>query len=192
MQDISDRFNDYFNTISSDRFLNMEALGGEIPFYIAAYDAKNELTIRKATSGLKNKLNAAGKTVLEINLYDISCQILEEENKLEVLFKVEKRKSKAKLLKAVQSALNIHKRIQPYVKSMIDETKADVYFLTGIGSVYPFMRSHSVLYNLQNIAKDAPTVAFFPGEYSGEYLSLFSLMKDDNYYRAFDIDKIKQ
>lgn len=191
MENISDRFNAYFKTISSDRFLKMEALGGEIPFYIAAYDAKEELTIRKAINGLQKKLTAAGKTVLEINLYDISCQMLEEKGMLEKLFVVEQKKSKAKLLKAVQSALNIHRRLMPHIQTMIDEANADVYFVTGIGLVYPFMRSHNLLNNLQNVAKDAPTVAFFPGEYSGEYLSLFSLMKDDNYYRAFDIDKIK-
>jgi len=41
------------------------------------------------------------------------------------------------------------------------------------------------------VAKNAPTVAFFAGEYSGYSLELFGLMKDDNYYRAFNIANYK-
>ncbi|HAB28695.1 MAG TPA: DUF1788 domain-containing protein, partial [Xanthomarina gelatinilytica] len=35
------------------------------------------------------------------------------------------------------------------------------------------------------------TVAFFPGEYNGHSLNLFGKLKDDNYYRAFNIFKIE-
>ncbi len=79
----------------------------------------------------------------------------------------------------------------PRIKEKIEKADAKVYFLTGIGMVFPYIRSHNILNNLQNIAKDAPTVAFFPGEYDGHTLNLFGLLKDDNYYRAFNIDKIK-
>jgi hypothetical protein len=32
---------------------------------------------------------------------------------------------------------------------------------------------------------------FFPGRYTGQSLELFGLLKDDNYYRAFNIDNYK-
>jgi len=32
-----------------------------------------------------------------------------------------------------------------------------------------------------------PVVMFFPGEYSGQDLHLFGTVKDDNYYRAFQL-----
>ena len=64
-------------------------------------------------------------------------------------------------------------------------------FLTGIGLVFPFIRSHNILNNLQSVAKESPTVAFFPGDYNGHTLNLFGLLKDDNYYRAFNIEKIE-
>ena len=37
---------------------------------------------------------------------------------------------------------------------------------------------------------EAPTLCFFPGDYDGHSLELFGILKDDNYYRAFNIDKI--
>jgi len=81
--------------------------------------------------------------------------------------------------------------LMPRIKKLIEESDARVYFLTGIGLVYPYIRSHSVLNNLQNVAKKAPTVAFFEGEYNGLSLELFGLLKDDNYYRAFNMDYYK-
>ena len=79
----------------------------------------------------------------------------------------------------------------PKIKEKIEAAEANVNFLTGIGLVFPFIRSHNILNNLQNVAKEAPTIAFFPGEYDGHALNLFGLLKDDNYYRAFNIDKIE-
>ena len=107
------------------------------------------------------------------------------------MFRVEKAKSKDKFLRALQSSLNIHQVLMPRIERKILESDAKIYFLTGVGLVYPFIRSHNVLNNLQNIAKDAPTVMFFPGDYDGHSLNLFGLLKDDNYYRAFNIDKIE-
>ena len=46
--------------------------------------------------------------------------------------------------------------------------------------------------DLQKIARDKPTVMFFPGDYrhtleNGASLELFELLCDDKYYRAFNI-----
>jgi len=67
-----------------------------------------------------------------------------------------------------------------------------VIFLSGVGEVFPYIRSHNVLNNLQSTAKDKPTVMFFPGAYthsleSGASLDLFGRLHDDKYYRAFNI-----
>ena len=191
MKDLTTKFEHLFNVISNKGFLNKQALGGEIPFFIFAYEANQELLIKNSIKLLKNKLDASGVSVLEINLYDLICKILEEKGGIDRMLRVEKRKSKDKFLRALQSSLNIHEILMPKIKEKIMESEAKVYFLTGIGLVFPYIRSHNVLNNLQNIAKEAPTVVFFPGEYDGHSLKLFGLLKDDNYYRAFNLDKIK-
>jgi hypothetical protein len=144
-----------------------------------------------AIKRMKNKLGTVGVPVLEINLYSLVCNILEEKGGMDRMFRVEKARTKDKFLKALQSTLNIHEILMPRINNMILNSEAKVYFLTGIGLVYPFIRSHNILNNLQNVAKEAPTLAFFPGDYDGHSLNLFGLLKDDNYYRAFNIDKIK-
>ncbi len=191
MENISTKFKNIYNKCSTDSFLKKEALGGRIPFFISAYDPKQELEVRKAISLLKNKLESVGISVLEINLFDLSCELLELHYGVEKMFKVEKKKNKEKFLRALQSTLNIHERLMPEIKNKIDNSQAKIYFLTGIGLVFPFIRSHNILNNIQKIATESPTITFFPGKYDGKQLDLFGLLKDDNYYRAFNMDTIE-
>lgn len=191
MEDITKKFEHLYKVISHDEFLRMEALGGEIPFFISAFEAKQQLEVDKAIRGLKNKLETNGIPVLELNLYDIALEILNEELGDGEIFELEKQMDKSELKEAIQSTLDINEVLMPKIKQKIDAENARVYFLTGIGLVYPLIRSHNVLNNLQNIAKEAPTVLFFAGDYSGYSLELFGLLKDDNYYRAFNIDNYK-
>lgn len=188
MEDITAKFTNLYNKISNPTFLKKEGLGGEISFYISAYEPQQELATQESIKGLIKKLENKGVKVLELNLYDLTCELLEENVGLEVMFNFEKTKSKPQLLKALQSSLNIHEVLMPNIAEKIKMANAHVYFLTGIGMVYPYFRSHNILNNLQNIAKEAPMVAFFPGEYNGLSLNLFGLLKDDNYYRAFNIN----
>jgi len=169
----------------------MESLGGEIPFFIFPFDAKHQCEVDKAIKGLKNKLEKNGIPVLELNLYDISIEILNKELGEGEIFELEKSMNNNEFKDALQSTLNIKEVLIPRIKEIIDTNPARVYFLTGIGMVYPYIRSHNVLNNLQNVARNAPTLAFFAGEYNGYSLELFGLLKDDNYYRAFNIDNYK-
>ena len=191
MKDLVQQFDHIFKVVSTDSFLKKESLGGEIPFFIAAYDAKQEIAVYDSIKRLMKKLDTMGIPVLEIHLYDIVCEILKEKGGMERMFRAEKARSKEKFLRALQSSLNIHEILMPRINDLIQASNAKLYFLTGIGLVFPYIRSHNVLNNLQNVAKESPTVAFFPGAYDGHSLNLFGLFKDDNYYRAFNIDKIE-
>lgn len=191
MSDISPKFEHLFKIISSPGFLAKQSLGGEIPFFISTYDAKDEIKISEAIRLLKNKLDNQGVTVLELNLYDLTLEIIEKEVGIEDFLEMEKTMDKDEFKDALQSILEIKEVLMPLIGEKINTAAAKVNFLTGIGSVYPYIRSHNILNNLQNIAKDAPTVAFFPGDYDGHSLNLFGLLKDDNYYRAFNIESIK-
>jgi len=191
MENLTAKFDHLFNVIARKGFLEKESLGGEIPFFISTYDPLQEIEVYDSIKMLIKKLDNSGIPVLEINLYDLVCEILDEKGGMERMFRVEKARSKDKFLRALQSSLNIQQVLMPAIKERLEESGAKVYFLTGIGLVFPFIRSHNILNNLQNIAKDSPTLAFFPGEYDGHSLKLFGLLKDDNYYRAFNIENIE-
>ncbi len=190
-EDIAKKFEHLMTVIQMDKFLKMEALGGEIPFFISTYMPEQEVEVEKAIRGIKNKLETRGIQVLELNLYDIAIQILNDQLGDGEIFELEKQMNKEEFKNALQSVLDINEVLMPEIKNIIQSQSAQVYFLTGVGNVYPFIRSHNILNNLQNAAKDAPTVMFFPGKYNGQTLELFGKLKDDNYYRAFNLDNYK-
>ncbi len=177
--------------ISTPAFLRREALGGEIPFFISRYEPNQQNEVDLNIKLLINRLETTGISVLELNLFDISVEIIKGRGMLDKVLEKESRMDKEKFLRQLQSLLDIEKQIIPAIAAKIAEHSAKVIFLTGIGLVYPFIRSHNVLNNLQSIANDIPTVIFFPGNYNGKSLDLFGLLKDDNYYRAFNIEDYK-
>ena len=80
----------------------------------------------------------------------------------------------------------------PAIQNKAEGHEFDVLLITGVGEVFPYIRSHNVLNNLQRVAKGYPTVMFFPGAYThematGASLDLFGKLHDDKYYRAFNI-----
>jgi hypothetical protein len=100
--------------------------------------------------------------------------------------------SKAELKELLQGVLDPAEHLVPAIATRLASEPHDVLFLSGVGEVFPYIRSHNVLNNLQSTAKDKPTVMFFPGEYthspeSGASLDLFGRLHDDKYYRAFNI-----
>ncbi len=187
MTDILKQFEHIYKVVTSTRFLKGEGIGGEIPFYIAPYDATKELQVRNEIALLIKRMNTSGVTVKEINIYDVVCNLLETEMGFDDFIEMEKDMDKDEFKDAIQSLLEINEVLIPHIQSIVEESDAKVFFLTSIGLVFPYIRSHNILNNLQNVVKHAPLLTFFPGEYDGHTLNLFGKLKDDNYYRAFNI-----
>ena len=141
---------------------------------------------------LIERLGHAGVKVLHINLYELSLHLLEKRGVLGDILAAEPNMDKSELRELLQGVLDVHEHLIPEIAEAIAQQQHEVIFLSGVGEVYPYIRSHNVLNNLQSTAKDRPTVLFFPGSYThsaatGGSLDLFSLLHDDKYYRAFNI-----
>ena len=189
---MNERLQHLFNVISSRRFLEKRALNGEIPFYVCAYPPEKSVDMERLQRQLANRLEQAGVKVLDINLYDLSIQILKERGIWEQLLDMEKSVSKDQLKELLQGVLDPESHLVPAIAIKLVKSDFDVLFLSGVGAVFPYIRSHNVLNNLQSTAKEKPTIMFFPGTYehcqeSGASLDLFGKLHDDKYYRAFDI-----
>jgi len=190
-EELNKKFEHIYGVITNPKFLSMEALGGEIPFWISTYSPTQEVEVNIEIDNLIKKLQNSGTTPHLINLFKLSVEIVDQNIGLGKMFKTEKRKSKEKFKKRLQSSINIHERLIPEIKRQVVDANPQLLLINGVGATFPFIRSHNVLNNLQSAVKDNPTVMFFPGEYTGKYLKLFGKLKDDNYYRAFNIDNYK-
>ena len=194
---IADRFEHLLGVISSQKFLRMEGLGKEVPFFVVPFDPRESIDMDKLKDQLVAKLKFKGVRVLDVNLYDLAKELMEQtefEGQTDWDFWIEKEPTheKGELLKAIQSLVDPESKVAPAFAEKIENADFGIMFITGVGEVFPFLRSHTVLNNLQSIATAQPTVMFFPGDYSytieeGASLDLFGKLRDDKYYRAFNM-----
>ncbi len=178
--------------ISSNRFLTRQGIGNEVPFFICPFQPEDANSIARLRQQLTNRLEKKGVRILEVDLYDLSTEILSKRNVWNRIIESEPSTSKDQLKELLQGVLDPEEHLAPAIASKITNKDFDVLFLTGVGEVFPYIRSHNVLNNLQSTAKNQPTIMFFPGSYthvadSGTSLELFGKLRDDKYYRAFNI-----
>ncbi len=210
-QPLAARFEHLLGVISSQRFLEMKGLNNDLPFYICEFKASESFEMQRMRRQLVNSLasmsigclQGRGVRVMEINLYDLSIELLKARegssdgsSLWDEILAVEPEVEKDALLELLQNVLGVEEYLIPAIGERLAGAEYDVLFLSGIGEVFPYIRSHNVLNNLQSTAKGKPAVMFFPGEYrhslqEGASLELFGLLHDDKYYRAFNIFEIQ-
>jgi hypothetical protein len=188
----SDKFDHLLKVISSNHFLNMKSLGNEIPFFICPYKVSESEEMERLQSQLSKKLHNEGIKILSINLYDLCVEILKNKNLWDRIIDIEPNLEKEDLFDTLRNVLNPEDYLVPAIDEKIQATNYDVLFINGVGEVYPYIRSHAVLNNLEKTTKKKPMVMFFPGTYTyskevGATLKLFGELHDDKYYRAFNI-----
>lgn len=189
---VQERFQHLFAVMSGQRFLKKQGLGNEVPFFICPYKPEEAVEMQRLQRQLVNRLAQAGITVLEIDLYDLSIALLKARDIWDQVMEIEASVSKDELLELLQGVLDPETHLIPAIAQKLNEAAFDVLFISGVGEVFPYIRSHNVLNNLQSTAKNKPTVMFFPGAYThslaaGASLDLFGRLHDDKYYRAFNI-----
>jgi hypothetical protein len=189
---IQERFEHLLKLIGSERFLKKQGLGNEVPFFICPFDPREAVDMEKTRNQLRNQLEHQGVQILDINLYDLAIKLLKEREIWDRIIEMEQDVGKDQLKEILQGVLDSETHLVPAIAEEMNKGKYDVMFISGIGEVFPYIRSHNVLNNLQSTAKVQPSVLFFPGKYThsladGASLDLFGRLHDDKYYRAFNI-----
>ena len=192
MKDIYQRLDEILPKICEPNFRANKGLGNEIGFYIFDYNPEYELLVRDRVKFIKEKAKAThGLNIVEFDLYEVILEILDSKGYLKKNFQMEEKRGCEVVFTATKKALRLtldNDLVVEYIKDRIDGS--DIVFLTGVGKAWPIIRSHTILNNLHRIVEEQPLVMFFPGNYDGGTLMLFDYLKDDNYYRAFQlIDK---
>jgi hypothetical protein len=184
-------FESLFKIISSNRFLNKEGLGGELPFFIHSFPVTNMKVVQSNIHSLVKRLNNEGIEVIEINLYHLCIDLLKREGHFETIIRQETKIPKIRLLRQLMSILNIENVVIPEIQRRVAEANPKLIVLSGVGEIFPILRSHTILNNTQTLVGNIPLVMFFPGTYNNQSLTLFDRLKDDNYYRAHNLNDYK-
>lgn len=182
-----------YSVLRSDRFLKMEGLSKEVPFFIYHFPPDRALEVEDMRDRVATKLRSDdGLSVVDINLYDLAVQLLKGRGVWERVLALEPELDKQEFREVLQGMLDPQDHLAPAIRVRLEAEQSDIVFLSGLGEVFPFIRTHTVLENLQSVVTGRPMLAWFPGTYEftrsgGHQLRALNLMAKDSYYRAKDI-----
>lgn len=170
--------------ISQPDFLANKGLSNEVGIHVFWYDPADEMMVRAYIEKLKND-NAKPYRIVEKDLYKIFLEICEDKRLLNKIPELEKTKGKDFIKSQLQKIASPKEFIAKL--DYTDRQPGDILVITGVGKVYPFMRAHLILDNIQSVFIDMPVLMFYPGKYTGQSFKLFGKFDDGNYYRAFNL-----
>jgi hypothetical protein len=131
--------------------------------------------------------------VLHLNLLDVVCSHLEDRGYLDKALEMHERKGDSGVLKALRGPVSAEK-IRDFIAKNHQLSSQDLVLISGVGSVWPMLRAHSLLNCLHTIMGKTPLVMFYPGVFNGTTLCLFGRISPKtakagtkHYYRAFPL-----
>ena len=192
---LSSRLNQILPRVSSESFLSSEGIGNEIACYIFDYPATDELQVRAHIMMMMDRLASHHKElrVMHLNLLEVSVAYLEQRGVLEKALQMQTAKDDAAILQALKGPLAAEK-LRDFIAAEHKPADYDLVLLSGVGSVWPMLRAHSLLNCLHTVMGKTPLVMFYPGTFDGTTLRLFGQIAPSTskpgtkpYYRAFTL-----
>ena len=185
---LNERLNKILPRIISDEFLSGSGIGNEIAFYIFNYPPEDELRVRDYLSTLLEHIPKQNHSlrVKHIDLFEFVMDYLKSRNLLDKALKMQREKGNEALKKALAGPLH-ESKLSAVFAEVAKPEQHDLVIVSGVGSVWPLLRSHTLLNNLQPVMGQTPLLMFYPGRYDGQSLRLFGKIKSNNYYWAFKL-----
>lgn len=180
MSNISERLDELKKLIQEEDFLNGRGLSNEVNIRIFCYDPKEEMVVRYFVEQLK-KENLKYSVDIE-DLYEVFLSICNDLEILDSISDIEESDGNEYLEEQLENIITAEMFTEKIEKNYKGK---DVLLITGVGKVFPFMRVHILLNNLQINLNDKPVIVLYPGNFNGYNLKLFNKLKSNDYYRAF-------
>jgi hypothetical protein len=184
---LDERLNQILPRLTSRDFLDSKGLGNEIGFWIFDYPPDREMDVRAFLSGTVQPALAKQVPSIKsatVDLFQLVTDLLDDRKLLDKAMDMQLAKGDDSTLAALRSVLKEDKIAQK-IAAQYDIPNLDLLILSGVGAVYPMLRTHTLLSALHPIMGATPLLMFFPGRYDGHSLRLFNTLAEDHYYRAF-------
>jgi hypothetical protein len=184
---LDERLNQILPRLTSRDFLDSKGLGNEIGFWIFDYPPDREMDVRTFLTGTVQPALAKQVPAIKsatVDLFQLVTELLEDRGLLGKAMDMQLAKGDDSTLAALRSVLKEDKIAQK-IAAQYDIPNLDLLILSGVGAVYPMLRTHTLLSALHPIMGATPLLMFFPGRYDGHSLRLFNTLAEDHYYRAF-------
>jgi len=179
------------DTANGDLFYN---------FYLYLYPCDKEYLMREQIAAIKESIKRPRNNVdvLTLDIFDEFCKFMDRQSfgkwpsYLEYMLEKDK-KMPANVSTALFQKANsdqfmeyIHGRIMEHVSKIDDGLIRPYVFLYGLGNIYPYLRTSSLLnrYEKYNRSGQYKIILFYPGEAGDGSFKLFGTLDDHHTYRA--------
>lgn len=181
-------FEKLFATLSGERFLNREGLGGNMPIFIQPYDITDQVEVDSHLDSLVKRLESIGIPTVSINLFNLFINILIEKGKLAIILASEQNKTKKEFYRDLQGSAESKSQIIPAIQHVMRMHDHKIVLIHGIDKIFPLISIVPILSEVHTILEKEPFIFFFPGLYETSSLTLFGCIKQENEYGARHID----
>ncbi|MDT7013338.1 DUF1788 domain-containing protein [Levilactobacillus namurensis] len=173
-------------------FQQSRGLSNEVPYYILAFNPADQPLVTEEISQIRRQVTreTAGVDIVEFNLYQIMWHLLADMGIADDVVAMEETDGLDYLTEQLNNALEMTSLNNPFVTYMQERIPNDqtIVFVTGIGEIFPLIRAHKVLNTMHQVITNVPVIFFYPGVYDSLSLTMFGESKEDNYYRAFQLN----
>lgn len=175
MGTLQERLDRLFERIQEQDFVNQTGIGSDLPHYVLDYDAKDELMVREY---IQYMLQRPSLHAAEVNLYHLLLELFQDD--IDDLLDLGDEEGVDGLWEAIGPTLETNDFIEAFIEKAGD---ADIVFMTGVGSVHPFVRASKTLKRLSELSFRKPIILFYPGKFTGLQLHLYGIHHTEDEYQ---------
>ncbi|MDO4384325.1 MAG: DUF1788 domain-containing protein [Eubacteriales bacterium] len=187
MSELQERLDNLKELIQTEDFLEGKGLSNEVNIRIFCYDPSQEMMVQHFTEQITRDTSLRCHLV-KYNLYEVFLSICREKRILDKIPAMEEKKGTDFIMKHLNTISSNTAFVEQMKKREDAPSKpGDVILITGVGDAFPFIRIHDLLNAMQPEFPDTPILVFYPGTYDGRDVQLFSRLKKNPYYRAFNV-----
>ena len=189
---LDDTFDIAYRVMTSERFIEMEGLGNEVPYFVLRYRPEWEPGVDKAVRRLTSRVRQHYPLTV-VAVFDLAHRLWRESGYLETIIEAEGGMPEQDFRDGLTRLIDPEARLAPAIdREIARDADARAVLVTGVHHLFPLVRAHRLLNCLQPLASRRPLVLAFPGSYNqsperASSLVLFDRVGEDNYYRAFDL-----
>lgn len=183
-------------------FQDTEAGLLSFPAYVYTYEPAKEYQMRKEIPTMQKRLERpkSKQECLVLNIYSEIIAYFDGremgDNTLWELMLNKEEKEPKKVRKDLSRHLtsdnfidHINDKINDHLQYDSGKNKSYV-FVHGWGSVFPFLRAHTFLNNMEDKVKHYKMILLYPGFYKDNYYSMFGELENNVIYRASCLNQL--
>jgi hypothetical protein len=188
-----------YNKLCDPGFKDPETGNLFFPAYMYMYNPQNEYQIRAEIENLKDRLIRPNTLVdvLRLNIFEIFCNYLKSQNfgnqDYYSFLLIREEDAPDKILRTLKIKARednffkfLHQQVLNYIQAPGEYAKVYI-FLHGFGQIFPYLRVSMFLSKFEQYISGYKMILFYPGIHENNNYKLFSLLNDDNPYRAIKL-----